>query len=363
MKILYIAPFPPPITGNSLAVDVFKNYLINFHCIDCIDLSKKSYKSGIISFSRISEIFKIFRQVFFKNKSSDVIYFSISQSFAGNLRDLLIFILCYRSLPKMIIHLHGGEGMRVILLEKHGLINKLNKWFLSHIKSVIILGQSHYEIYSKILPPHKINIVPNFAEDFLFTSENEIKNRFNNVKIIRFLFLSNFISSKGYLELLEAFFKLPDIYKSKISIDFAGDFNSTDSKKDFLERIANFEHITYHGLAKGEKKKSLFHNSHIFCLPTYYKYEGQPISILEAYASGCFVVTTNHGGICDIFSDEINGIEVKKRSVESIAQAMMQIIDDPEILLNVALHNYREATKKFRTSIYNNELKKLIENV
>ena len=69
----------------------------------------------------------------------------------------------------------------------------------------------------------------------------------------------------------------------------------------------------------GEKKRRLFAEAHVFCLPTYYSYyEGQPISILEAYASGCVVITTDHGGICDIFKDKINGFRVEKRSCLSI---------------------------------------------
>jgi glycosyltransferase involved in cell wall biosynthesis len=63
----------------------------------------------------------------------------------------------------------------------------------------------------------------------------------------------------------------------------------------------------YHGdssaciIVDGPGKKNLFSEAHIFCLPTYYPYEGQPIAILEAFASGCVVITTNHSGISDFF--------------------------------------------------------------
>lgn len=55
-------------------------------------------------------------------------------------------------------------------------------------------------------------------------------------------------------------------------------------------------------------KLDLFVESHVFVLPTYYLFEGQPIGIIEAYAAGCVVVTTRHSNICDIFSGSINGI-------------------------------------------------------
>ena len=64
----------------------------------------------------------------------------------------------------------------------------------------------------------------------------------------------------------------------------------------------------------GTQKKDLYSNAHIFCLPTYYPWEGQPFCILEAYAAGCVVITTNHSGISQVFKDGINGIEVEKKS-------------------------------------------------
>ena len=61
---------------------------------------------------------------------------------------------------------------------------------------------------------------------------------------------------------------------------------------------------------EGEEKRNLLKQSHIFCLPTFHKFEGQPISILEAYASGCIVLTTANGGINEIFKNGTNGFLV-----------------------------------------------------
>ena len=138
-----------------------------------------------------------------------------------------------------------------------------------------------------------------------------------------------------------------------LKIDFAGDFESENQRKKFLSKIKNSEAIEYHGVVYGEEKKKLFANAHIFCLPTYYSYyEGQPISILEAYASGCVVITTNHGGICDIFEDGENGFYVEKKSPNSIKVTLEKILEKKKILLRIALRNRRLAEEKYTRSNY-----------
>jgi len=83
---------------------------------------------------------------------------------------------------------------------------------------------------------------------------------------------------------------------------------------------------------------------------------------LEAYASGCVVITTDHSGIRDIFKDRINGFEVQKKSSDSIRLVIEHIIENTEKLLPIALVNRKNANENYRTSIYNASILKIIED-
>ena len=98
MKILFIAPSPPPITGHSLASKVFLDELIKYHQVEVINLSKYSFKDGVDSFERMIRVVNIFQEVWRKKNDVDVIYFTISESFAGNIKDILIYLICFKSL-------------------------------------------------------------------------------------------------------------------------------------------------------------------------------------------------------------------------------------------------------------------------
>ena len=111
----------------------------------------------------------------------------------------------------------------------------------------------------------------------------------------------------------------------------------------------------------GSEKKALYGKSHVFCLPTYYPYEGQPISILEAYATGCVVVTTEHSGIPEVFRDGVNGFAVETKSAESIRQVLEQIARDPQRLVEIAVANRNVAHERYRTGTYQSALTGILE--
>ena len=131
------------------------------------------------------------------------------------------------------------------------------------------------------------------------------------------LYLSNFIRSKGYPEVLE----LARIEKErceqgeqrKLHFDFAGKFFEESEKRFFFDYIKEYrldDYVTYHGVVGGNKKRALLNKCDIFVLLTRYPNEGQPISILEAMGNAMMIVTTDHAGIPDIVKDGENGIVV-----------------------------------------------------
>ena len=359
MKIIFIAPIPPPINGQSKASKVLLDALVINNEVEVVNLSKSSLKNGFNSINRFLDIFKILKEVKAKQENKDIIYISLAESFAGNMRDLAIYYLCRKNAEKIYIHMLGGAGMKEIL-SKNGWQKKINKKFMSKMGGVIVEGPVNFETFRKVIPESKIHIVPNFSEDFLFVTDEEINKKFEKVEPLELLFLSNLIPGKGYTELVDAYFSLSNKEQSKLNITLVGGFESEESENKFLEKIKVNAGIKYLGkFIDGDEKRELYCKSHIFCLPTYYPFEGQPISILEGYATGCVVITSNHSGIPFVFQDNVNGVMVEKRSVASLLNALRKVIMEKEQLKIIAFHNRDEALEKYRTSIYQKKLLKI----
>ncbi|MDM8553313.1 glycosyltransferase family 4 protein [Desulfococcaceae bacterium HSG7] len=360
MKILIIAPLPPPMSGNALPVKILYEELKKENDVEVINLNKTKRQPCVISFNRILQILIVLKEVWKKQKKQDVVYLTIAESFLGNIRDMIIYLICRARLQSMIIHMLGGAGMRNILNNGKGPRFLSNKLFLSRLGGIIAEGMNQFEMFSKAASPSRIHVIPNFAEMHIFVTREEISDNFNKFYPLRILFLSNMLYGKGHIELLDSYLKLDEKLREKIEIDFAGEVVFQSDEKYFSLIIGKHNNIKCHGPVSGLNKKRMYAQAHIYCLPTYYPYEGQPFCILEAYASGCAVITTNHSGIGDIFTDGINGYEVEKRSVDSLVFALEKAIKQRDNLRNMAINNLRLAKEKYTQSRFIESMKQAI---
>lgn len=74
---------------------------------------------------------------------------------------------------------------------------------------------------------------------------------------------------------------------------------------------------------------SLLSGSHVVCLPSYYR-EGIPRALLEGAACGRPLVAADVPGCREIVRDGVNGLLVKARDAEGLANAVRSLARDPE---------------------------------
>ena len=64
-------------------------------------------------------------------------------------------------------------------------------------------------------------------------------------------------------------------------------------------------------------------------LPSYYG-EGLPKVLIEAAACGRAVITTDHPGCRDAIEEDVTGVLVPARSADAVANAVLELLDDPQ---------------------------------
>lgn len=352
-KICFIAQFPPPIHGLSKAVEtLYNSKLSNDYCFEKIDITNNK---------------KIFSNVFAIAKSeADLYYFTISQTEIGNFRDLFILKLLEKLGKNCLIHLHGGYYRHLVDNEMFSWQRKSNYKAMKKLVGAVVLGPSLRYIFQDMVPEKKIFSVANCVDDEFLISDKEFEDKIDNInktRVKHVLFLSNFIKSKGYFEVL----KMAKIEKNsidsgniqKLHFDFAGKFFSENDKKEFLQYIRNnqlHDIVTYHGIVTGLEKRELLKKSIFFVLPTNYPKEGQPISILEAMGNGNTIITTKHAGIPDIIKDKENGLFVS----HVLPNDINDIINDLP-LSEIAAKNRSIVLSKFTEKTYINNMKEVFE--
>ncbi|MDO4649326.1 MAG: glycosyltransferase family 4 protein [Eubacteriales bacterium] len=355
-KICFIAQFPPPMHGLSKAVETLYNS----------ELSKE-FEFEKVDITNNKKFFKNLLAI--RKSKADLFYFTISQTKGGNLRDLIIFKLLEFQHKKCLIHLHGGYYRQLVDHDMSGWQRKANYKAISKLSGAIVLGKSLVPIFEGMLPKEKIFTVPNCADDQYLMSDEEFEEKLVTLperKIKHVLYLSNFIRTKGYPEVLEMAKMEKQRVESgterKLHFDFAGKFFEKIEEEFFFGYIKENgldDYVTYHGIVGGEKKRQLLKECDIFALLTRYPNEGQPISILEAMGNGMMIVTTNHAGIPDIVEDGVNGIVVSKTN--NIASMILKIYDAD--VSKFALQNRKNIIRNYLEREYLNNMKKSFEGI
>lgn len=350
-NVCIIGPFPPPINGNSKALDtIVKSRKCQEKCnFFIINLSQyyKGGASGSLSLQKIKGILvllKDFRKLQ-KNHKIDTYYLSNAQSTVGVIRDILILhqIRKDRHYSKLVLHLHGG-AFKLFYNNCNCILKKLIKKYYAMADVAIVLGETLRNMFEGIITDEKVKVVPNCVDDKYLIEmeifEKKIKDISSN-KCKKIVYLSNMIESKGYKDVFKAALKYLE-NNPNVEFIFAGGFKTAEDEDVFQDAIQYSQHkdkITYMGVVQGEVKLELLNNADLFILPTYFPFEGQPISIIEAMGAGMPVITTNHAGIRDLIEDGVNGYFVKAKSPEDICAKLQMILDNPDIFKKMAIEN------------------------
>ena len=356
ISILLIGPFPGPLSGVSIANQVVREVLSDDSQFE-VDLINTSYSRfdeeiGKFSFKKTFFYLALYLNIFkiFKHK---IIYITPGQTFYGILKYGFFIILGSIFRKELILHVHGNH-----LGEEYKSLNGIKKYIfyclVSKFSKGIVLSDSLKHNLTPFIDQGSVFCLPNFAQDYLY---EEDKNLVNDE--LRIFYLSNLMKEKGIICLLKALKNLEKYnitYKAKI----AGNIDEKFSK-EILQLLNELENTKYVGVVNGEAKKNLLKWGNIFVLPTFYKMEGQPISIIEAMATKNVVVTTNHAGILDIFKDKVNGYLVKKNSIKSIQDILTYIAINKSEIEKIATYNKEFFLENFTVNTFKKNLIKIIK--
>ena len=104
------------------------------------------------------------------------------------------------------------------------------------------------------------------------------------------------------------------------------------------------------GFVAPAKLREIYYASHIFLHPSETgsdgNQEGIPNSMLEAMATGLPVLATNHGGIPEAIENGVSGILVPERDYEALSQALLNAVQDRDLLIHPTLRT-RNAMIRF----------------
>lgn len=113
---------------------------------------------------------------------------------------------------------------------------------------------------------------------------------------------------------------------------------------------------------KREDMPSVFAQSHIVCLPSFYG-EGVPKVLIEAAACGKPIVTTDTPGCREIVRDGVNGILVPTKDSSAVAAALKKLIESSDLRKNMGVKGQELVKQEFSLKRVNSETLALYEEL
>lgn len=156
----------------------------------------------------------------------------------------------------------------------------------------------------------------------------------------RLLYVGRLDYKKGVAVLLQALAKLRD-QGLRAQLDIAGSGPDREEFERLARELDLSREVSFLGFIKmGPELWRIYGEHDILVLPSFT--EGIPKAIIEAFANGLAVVATRVGGIPDLVGPE-NGLLVPPHDVESLAQALGELLRDADRCSRLARNNVREA--------------------
>lgn len=267
--------------------------------------------------------------------------------------------------PYDIIHLHGdfieaffggklSKKLKIpAILTIHAGLNKRflkpknAKYFKNIAKIICVSEEIANDLENISVPENKIAVISSGV--YLFEFENIDKNK---IVALRNQYSKPIIISvgvlrpaKGFKYLIEAFGKVKENFFEVTMIIIGEGFDRVELEKQaknlsdvhFLGRQNHGKIIEY------LKAADIFVSSSIN-LPQ--DREGTPTSIMEAMAVGLPVVATRVGGSPYLVKDGVNGLLVNPKSPDELAEALIKIINSPDLALKMGAQNLEDIKQK-----------------
>jgi glycosyltransferase involved in cell wall biosynthesis len=208
------------------------------------------------------------------------------------------------------------------------------------VDHVIAVSPLQAELFGEVCNPGKISIIPEALPLYYFVDEPV----FLNDGKLKILFVGRIAREKGIEELLYALKEVVKIGGDNIELFCIGpDYGYLQKALQIIDYLNLNNGVRMLGPLTEREKLKYLDLCDILVLPSYYEAFGLPI--LEAMARGKPVIATKTVGSMSLIDHGETGFHVSPRDPQSIAEAILQFLKDPDLKCRMGRRALEKASK------------------
>lgn len=300
------------------------------------------------------------------NRKKHALFQAVRQDF-DPVADWLIFAtdsyFVPSDLPRTIAIQHGvswdkpGKGSGVLATVKSWLSQRKYLSYVRQCRDLVCVDHNFinwYRTCRDMSPLQRWTVIPNFCLEL--ASHAQIQRKWPAAGPLRLLIARRFVDYRGIPLACRVVQNLLQRYP-QLQVSFAGDGPLlTSLQQQFADepRVSIFCYEPSQSL-------TVHLQHHLVLLPSVGS-EGTSLSLAEAMAAGCAVVTTNVGGLSNMVLDQHNGLICMPDEAE-LVQRLSQLLDTPDKAEKLALMAWQTAQQSFSKSRWQQDWLQVLANI
>lgn len=354
-KALIISPHPDKTGGVADFVGMLKAHLPANIQVDALFAGWRRLPAGLQPFAPLLPLYDALRLLWrLLARHYDVVHLNPSFNKALLRDSLFMLVLRLIGTARVLVFMHGWNDAWARRILSGQLSRALFRWVWGGAGRILVLASRFKQaLVDAGLDGGRIEVVSTMFDPAQFDG---VASR-RGSQPVQVLFLSRFVREKGGYELIEGFAQVAQTFPD-VRLICAGDGPETDGMRAAAAKLGLDGRISFPGFVRGREKAQLLADADIFAFPTYYG-EGCPVSLLEAMAAGCAVITGDAGGIPDIFEDGVNGVMLTKPTSASVAEALQGLLYDAANRRKIGDRNRDIAFQRFEAGTASRRIENL----
>jgi glycosyltransferase involved in cell wall biosynthesis len=376
MKLLVFAHTPPPHHGQSYMVKLMLDGMGGNHSnggkreensfgVECYHVNARFSKSledigEFQGWKLILVVFYCLQAIWYRLRHGvkNFYYVPAPGKAMAVYRDWLVMFLCRPFFDNIILHWHAAGLAKWLETSVQIRSRALTYWLYKPVTLSIVLSKYNLADAKKLLS-NQIRVVSNgipdpcpdfnetvlprrrarfFARKKLLAGEMiggyESVHAGGDPEIVRILFLAHCTHEKGLFAAMEGVAEANRHLAARgsqlrMKLFVAGNFVTVDEQREFERLLQTSTHaasVEYLGFISDEKKRQALFDADLFCFPTQYLGENQPVNLIEAMAYGLPIVTTRWRSLPEMFPPEYQGL-VSSQSPREITDALLALME------------------------------------
>lgn len=263
-------------------------------------------------------------------------------------RDWLVMFLCRPFFDRVILHWHAAGLAKWLETETNIYARGMTWRMFRPVELSMVLSRYNIADAQKLLSRRIIvvnNGIPDPCPDFnttllprrhkrLLLRQKILSGDTRHLPVqINVLFLAHCTREKGLFATIEAVRLANRLLVGRglpmqLRLKAAGNFVTPEEEAEFhrLGREPELAGIVEHaGFVSGDPKAKLYCDADVFCFPTSYLGENQPVNLIEAMAFGVPIVTTRWRSVPEMLPSNYPGL-VTGQNPQEIAETLLNVL-------------------------------------